>query len=74
MQYLSFGGRVTLINSVMNNIPTYHMSLFPIPAKVLEKLDRMRRNFLWEGNSKDHKFHLVKWAWVSKILQLTIKA
>jgi len=66
MQYLSFGGRVTLINSVMDSIPTYHMSLFPIPAKVLEKLDRMRRNFLWEGNSKDHKFHLVKWAKVTQ--------
>ncbi|WMV29386.1 hypothetical protein MTR67_022771, partial [Solanum verrucosum] len=66
MQYLSFGGRVTLINSVMDSIPTYHMSLFPIPAKVLEKLNRMRRNFLWEGNSKDHNFHLVKWAKVTQ--------
>ncbi|KAG5576512.1 hypothetical protein H5410_056646 [Solanum commersonii] len=50
----------------MDSIPTYHMPLFPIPAKVLEKLDRMRRNFLWEGNNKDHKFHLVKWAKVTQ--------
>ncbi|KAF3676763.1 hypothetical protein FXO37_05164 [Capsicum annuum] len=27
---------------------------------ILKQLDRIRRNFLWEGN-KDHKFHLVKW-------------
>ena len=28
------------------------MSLFPIPAKVVKKLDKLRKNFLWkmEGN------------------------
>lgn len=41
-------------------IPTCYMTLFPIPSKVLKQLDRIRRNFLWEGNKKDHKFHLVK--------------
>lgn len=30
-QYLSLGGRLTLINSVLDALPTYMMSLFPIP-------------------------------------------
>nr|XP_016515287.1 PREDICTED: uncharacterized protein LOC107831999 [Nicotiana tabacum] len=34
MQYLSMGGRLTLISSVIDSIPTYIMSLFPIPNKV----------------------------------------
>nr|XP_009623455.1 uncharacterized protein LOC104114666 [Nicotiana tomentosiformis] len=84
MQYLSTGGRLTLINSVLDSIPTYLMSLFSFPSKVQKKLDRIRRNFLWEGNSESHKFHLVKWrrvtlpktlgAWASKTLPHTTNA
>lgn len=44
-QYLSLGGRHT-INSVLDSLPTYVMSLFPLPTKVMKKLDRLRRNFL----------------------------
>ncbi|WMV18045.1 hypothetical protein MTR67_011430 [Solanum verrucosum] len=53
-QYLSLGGRVTLINSVLDALPTYMMSVFH---------DAIRRNFLWQGNCdpNNHKFHLVKW-------------
>lgn len=60
-QYLSMGGRWTLINSVLDAMPTYMMSLFPAPVYVVKRIDAMRRNFLWEGNSEKKKFHLVKW-------------
>lgn len=66
MQYLSMGGRLTLINSVLDSIPTYIMSLFPMPSKVQKHLDKVGRSFLREGNSDAHKFHLVKW---SKVIQ-----
>ena len=46
-QYLSLGGRFTLINSVIDAMPTYMMSLFPIPVGVTGRLDRIRRKFLW---------------------------
>ena len=32
--YLSKRGRVTLIKSTLSNLPTYFLSLFPIPAIV----------------------------------------
>ena len=33
-KYLSKGGRVTLIKSTLSNLPTYYLSLFPIPVSV----------------------------------------
>ncbi|WMV40242.1 hypothetical protein MTR67_033627 [Solanum verrucosum] len=62
-QYLSLGGRVTLINSVLDALPTYMMSVFHMPANVIDRMDAIRRNFLWQGNCdpNNHKFHLVKW-------------
>lgn len=34
IQYLSLGGRVVLVNSVLDALPTYVMSLFPLLATV----------------------------------------
>ena len=51
---------MTLINSVMDALPSYMMSVFPMPASVSNSIDALRRNFLWQG-SEDEKFHLVKW-------------
>lgn len=60
-QYLSLGGRLILINAVLDSLPTYVMSMFPSPARVVDKLDKLRRDFLWNGNKEDIGFHLVKW-------------
>ncbi|WMV51890.1 hypothetical protein MTR67_045275 [Solanum verrucosum] len=65
-QYLSLGGRATLINSVLDSLPTYVMSLFPIPGEVVKILDALRRNFLWQGNKIESSFNLVKWAEVQQ--------
>ncbi|WMV49343.1 hypothetical protein MTR67_042728 [Solanum verrucosum] len=59
-QYLSTGGRLTLVSSVMDSIPSYMMSLFPIPASVTDRLDVVRRNFTWKGSEDKKKYHLVK--------------
>ncbi|KAG5569684.1 hypothetical protein H5410_059450 [Solanum commersonii] len=37
------------------------MSLFPLPKKVLKKLDKLRRNFLWHGCKDNNGYNLVKW-------------
>ena len=39
--YLSEGGRVTLIKSTLSNLPTYFLSLFPIPASVANRIERL---------------------------------
>lgn len=56
----TMGGKVTLINCVLDNTPTYCMSFYPMP-NVLKQLDKHRRTFLWKGNREVHKFHIVKW-------------
>jgi hypothetical protein len=47
--YLSKGGRVTLIKSTLSNLPTYMMSLYPIPALVAKRIEKIQPDFLWGG-------------------------
>jgi hypothetical protein len=46
MMYLSKGGRVTLIKSTLANLPTYYMSLFPLPVSVANRMEKLQRDFL----------------------------
>ena len=48
-QYISKGGRITLIHSILSNLPIYYLSLFRMPQKVCSKLERIQRQFLWGG-------------------------
>ena len=58
-----------MTNAVLDALPTYVMSLLPLPAKVEERLDNLRK-FLWLGNKEGKGIHLVKW----QIVQLSKKA
>ena len=60
--YLSKGGKVTLIKSTLSNLPTYFLSLFPIPVKVAKRMEDLQRDFLWTGIGDDHKIHLLNWS------------
>ncbi|WMV58070.1 hypothetical protein MTR67_051455 [Solanum verrucosum] len=60
-QYLSLGGILTLINSLLDALPTYMMSLFPVPPGIINRLDSIKRKFLWQGNKERRGYHLVKW-------------
>lgn len=62
IQYLSLGGRLTLVNSVLSALPTYWMSIFKLPCWVIKALDRIRRDFLWSGpDLSHHGCRLVGW-------------
>lgn len=55
------GSRPTLINSVLDALPTYMLSLFHMPQPVVQRLDKIRTKFLWQGNKERKGFHPVKW-------------
>lgn len=59
-QYLSKGGRLTLINAILDALPMYMLTLFPIPAGIVQRLDKLRRDFFCQGNKKIKGYHLVK--------------
>ncbi|KAG6718914.1 hypothetical protein I3842_04G177000 [Carya illinoinensis] len=59
--YLSKGGWLILIKSTLSNLPTYFLSLFPIPACVVAWIEKLYRDFLWSGIGDEFKFHLVSW-------------
>ena len=61
-QYLSKGGRLTLIKSTFSSLPIYLMSLFVIPQKVCARLEKIQRDFMWGGGTLEKKLHLVNWS------------
>ncbi|XP_062085609.1 uncharacterized protein LOC133791706 [Humulus lupulus] len=59
--FLSRGGRLTLIQSVLSSIPIYYLSLFCIPKSVVGIIEKLMRDFLWEGAEHSGADHLVSW-------------
>jgi hypothetical protein len=44
-KYLSVGGRLVLINSVLISLPMFMLSFFEVPKGVLEKIDYFKSTF-----------------------------
>nr|KAJ0204712.1 hypothetical protein LSAT_V11C500243130 [Lactuca sativa] len=59
---LSFGGRLTLIKSILNSLPTYYLSLFKAPECIIAELEKLCRRFLWGGDDTKSKIHWIAWA------------
>ena len=61
---------MTLIKSSLFALPTYFVSFLPLSGKVAKRIEKLQRDFLWNGIGGEHKIHLVKWAKVCKPLQV----
>ncbi|GKV08962.1 hypothetical protein SLEP1_g20531 [Rubroshorea leprosula] len=64
--HLSFGGRITLINSVLSSLPVFLMSFYLLPKGVIHFIDKIRKSFLWGGEGEGRKINWVKWEKVCK--------
>nr|GEY38139.1 reverse transcriptase domain, reverse transcriptase zinc-binding domain protein [Tanacetum cinerariifolium] len=53
---LSFGGRLTLIKSVLGGLGVYYFSTFKAPKKIIDKFESIRGNFFWGASLVTQKF------------------
>lgn len=64
--FLSKGGRYTLIRTTLMNLPIYFLSTITIPVKVAKKLEAIECCFLWGDEEGNRKYHLVNWGDIKK--------
>lgn len=59
--FFSKVGCLTLIRSVLSGIPIYFFFLFRASCKVCRNVEKLMRDFLWEGvkEGKGKGFHLI---------------
>ncbi|GKV51190.1 hypothetical protein SLEP1_g57860 [Rubroshorea leprosula] len=65
-RFLSLGGRITLINSVLSSLPVFWMSLYLVPKGMILLIDKIRRRFLWGGSEGGKRVNWVNWGQVCK--------
>jgi hypothetical protein len=49
---LNPAGRRELVRSVLSSMPTYLLTSIKAPKQLTEDIDKIRRRFLWAGNSE----------------------
>ena len=59
--FLSRGGRLSLIESMLSSLHIYFISLFKIPVGVAKEIESLMIDFLWEGCDGEVGDHLVAW-------------
>lgn len=65
--WLSYSGRLEMVNSAITPIATYTMCTIKLPKGVIDNIDRARKQCLWRGNDVDKKGgNLVAWPTVMK--------
>lgn len=58
---LSTAGRVELVHTVITAVIMYWLQSHNIPAKTLEKIEKLCANFIWNGKS-----HKISWNTITK--------
>jgi len=66
--WLSYSGRLQMVNSAITPITTYVMCTIKLPKGVIDNIDRARKQCLWRGNDAERKKggNLVAWEIVMK--------
>lgn len=60
-RYLFIAGRITLIQFALANLPIYFMTLFKCSSSVVNRIEKLQRNFLWQGKVSKKNYHLLNW-------------
>jgi hypothetical protein len=58
---LSIAGRVQLVQSVIQSMLIYSLSLYSWPVALLKDVEKCIRNFIWSGDIDKRKLVTVSW-------------
>jgi ribonuclease HI len=65
-KWLSLGGRLILVKSVLESLAVYWMMLERIPTKIITTLRSLSFKFLWGGHADLQRIHLCSWQTLSQ--------
>lgn len=60
-RFLSYAGRYTLVNHVLNSLPQYTMNVHKIPNITINKLNSIAKKFLWNASTQSNKKSPLNW-------------
>jgi len=55
-RFISFGGRLVLLKSVLTSLPIYALSFFRSPSGIISSIETIFKFFFWEGVRITEKF------------------
>ena len=61
LEYISQGGRLTLIKSVLNALPVYLLQVLKPPNSVIYEIEQIFSKFFWGSIQGPRKMHWTKW-------------
>ena len=53
--FLSYHGRLILVNSVMTALPTFYTCTLQLPPQIIKQIDSYRKKCLWSGGEINRK-------------------
>nr|ABD28747.2 Putative non-LTR retroelement reverse transcriptase, related [Medicago truncatula] len=59
--FLSFGGRLILLKSVLTALPVYALSFFKAPSGIISSIESLFNKFFWGGGEEKRKISWVRW-------------
>jgi hypothetical protein len=60
-RFLSFGGRLVLLKSVLTSLPVYALSFFKAPSGIISSIESLLIKFFWGGCEDSRKIAWVTW-------------
>lgn len=68
-KFLSYGGRLQLLKSVIEGMVSFWAQIFVLPKKVVKFIEAKCRSFLWAGTALDSKKVPIAWNLVCQPVQ-----
>lgn len=67
-RFLSFGGKLTLLKSVLSPIPIHTLAVRSPPKTGISKMKSVMANLLWDSNG-EHRHHWIAWDSICKSMK-----